>query len=205
MQAPGYGPNHTGNNNQQNPTPGGNSTETPGEGPRGVANTGGNQIGSGNPADASGTGYGGGKQPNIDPITLAVPESNREAIVYERPSSLVQDRVDSLTAQIPQNSQGRITMGVAVLENSNGERFVVVSTSEPCGYLRPSVTIRPGEIVISGNGHAEADIVSYANANGFRIIEVGATRPVCANCQNTLAPTGANVVTPLKPPAKGNP
>lgn len=120
-------------------------------------------------------------------------------IAYEAPSTLVQSRVDDLLAQIPANSQGRITMGVAVVEDANGVRSVVVSTSEPRGYLRPGVTLQPGETVIAGTGHAEADIVSYANANGLKIIDIGATRPVCAGCQNTLAPTGANITTPMKP------
>lgn len=90
-------------------------------------------------------------------------------------------------------------MGVAVVEDANGVRSVVVSTSEPRGYLRPGVTLQPGETVIAGTGHAEADIVSYANANGLKIIDIGATRPVCAGCQNTVAPTGANITTPRKP------
>lgn len=89
-------------------------------------------------------------------------------------------------------------MGVAVVEDTNGVRSVLVSTSEPRGYLRPGVTLQPGETVIAGTGHAEADIVSYANANGLKVIDIGATRPVCASCQNVIGPTGANVTTPLK-------
>ncbi|MFY8044512.1 MAG: hypothetical protein ACOVOD_16460, partial [Rhodoferax sp.] len=120
------------------------------------------------------------------------------SLVYEAPSTVVQSRVDDLLKQIPANSQGRITMGVAVLEDANGVRSVVVSTSEPRGYLRPGVTLQPGEVVIAGTGHAEADIVSFANANGLKVIDIGATRPVCAGCQKIIEPTGANIATPLK-------
>ena len=126
-------------------------------------------------------------------------------VVYESPSSVVQTRVDNLLSQIPENSQGRITMGVAVVEDANGTRSVLVSTSEPRGYLRPGVTLQPGETVIAGTGHAEDDIVSYANANGLKIIDIGATRPVCGYCQNVIGPTGANVTTPLKPATKAKP
>jgi len=56
-------------------------------------------------------------------------------------------------------------MGVAVVEDANGVRSVLVSTSEPRGYLRPGVSLQEGEKVVVGTGHAEADIVSYANAN----------------------------------------
>jgi len=90
-------------------------------------------------------------------------------------------------------------MGVAVVEDANGVRSVLVSTSEPRGYLRPGVSLQEGEKVVVGTGHAEADIVSYANANGLKIVDIGATRPVCASCQNAIEPTGANVSTPLKP------
>jgi filamentous hemagglutinin len=90
-------------------------------------------------------------------------------------------------------------MGVAVVEDANGLRTTLISTSEPRGYLRPGVTSNPGEIVVAGTGHAEADIIAYANANGLKIIDIGATRPVCPSCQNVIAPTGANVTTPLKP------
>lgn len=113
-------------------------------------------------------------------------------------SSLVQNRIESLLSQIPKNTQGRITMGVAVVENKDGIRSVVVSTSEPRGYIRPGVVLQPGETIIVGTGHAEADIVSYANANGLKIIDIGATRPVCSTCQDVIRPTGANITTPLK-------
>jgi hypothetical protein len=126
-------------------------------------------------------------------------------LIYENPTTFVQSRVDTLLSQIPANSQGRITMGVAVVEDANGVRSVLVSTSEPRGYLRPGVTLQPGETVIAGTGHAEADIVSYANGKGLKIIDIGATRPVCTSCQNVIGPTGANISTPLKPPAKTNP
>lgn len=110
-----------------------------------------------------------------------------------------------MVSQIPANSQGRITTGVAVVEDANGVRSVLVSTSEPRGYLRPGVTLQPGETVIAGTGHAEADIVSFDNANGLKIVDIGATRPVCASCQNVIRPTGANISTPLKPPTKKSP
>ncbi|WP_434675201.1 hypothetical protein [Pseudomonas sp. D3-10] len=125
--------------------------------------------------------------------------SLERGLAYDNPSNLVQNRVSEIQSQIPANSQGRITMGVAVVEDANGVRSVLVSTSEPRGYLRPGVSLQEGEKVVVGTGHAEADIVSYANANGLKVVDIGATRPVCASCQNVIEPTGANVSTPLKP------
>jgi filamentous hemagglutinin len=90
-------------------------------------------------------------------------------------------------------------MAVGVVEDSNGVRSVLIGTSEPGGYLRPGVTLAPGETMVSGTGHAEADIINYANANGLKVIDIGATRPVCPGCQDLINPTGANISTPLKP------
>ena len=89
-------------------------------------------------------------------------------------------------------------MGVGVVEDANGVRSVLISTSEPRGYLRPGVTLKPGETMVVGTGHAEADIVTYAKANNLKVIDIGSTRPVCPPCQDAIGPTGANISTPLK-------
>lgn len=123
---------------------------------------------------------------------------------FSNPSQVVQSRVDALQNAIPANSQGRITMGAAVLQDANGNQFVAISTSEDSGYLRPGVrnVLQPGDVVVPGTGHAEADIVSYANQNGLKVVDIGATRPVCLSCQAKIAPTGANISTPLKNPPR---
>ena len=89
-------------------------------------------------------------------------------------------------------------MGVGVVEDPNGVRSVLISTSEPRGYLRRGVTLNPGETMVVGTGHAEADIVDYANAYNLKVIDIGATRLVCPPCQDVIGPTGANISTPLK-------
>jgi filamentous hemagglutinin len=60
------------------------------------------------------------------------------------------------------------------------------------------VTLSPGETLAAGPGHAEADIASYARQNGLRLIEVGATRPICTTCAGAIEGAGATAVTPLK-------
>jgi RHS repeat-associated protein len=109
-------------------------------------------------------------------------------------------RVGALREAIPADSRGRITMGVGVAEDASGARHVLVGTSEPRGYLRPGVTLAPGETIAPGLGHAEADIVNYAQQNGLRLLEVGATRPICPACAAAIEGAGARAVTPLKVP-----
>ena len=91
-------------------------------------------------------------------------------------------------------------MAVGVAEDANGVRTVLLSTSEPNGYLRPGVMPKPGEIVVRGGRgvHAEADIVNYANQNGLRIVAIGATRGVCDTCAQAVSEAGAHVATPLR-------
>jgi len=61
------------------------------------------------------------------------------------------------------------------------------------------VNLNEGEVLISGprGSHAENDIVNYAAENGLTIVDIGATRPVCAGCQGVI-PDATNISTPLK-------
>jgi len=92
-------------------------------------------------------------------------------------------------------------MAVAVVEDSNGVRSILVSSSEGAyvrGAVRPVVESM-GAQVVGGTGHAEANIIAHAQANNLRVIDIGATRPVCVPCQDVINPTGANISTPLRP------
>jgi filamentous hemagglutinin len=140
---------------------------------------------------------------NVDFTKPGVPLSGLPVVtprnsLYENPSGLVKSRVGELTTAIPDRSKTRITMGVGVVEDANGVRSVLISTSEPRGYLRRGVTLKPGETMVVGTGHAEADIVAYAKADNLKVIDIGATRLVCPPCQDVIGPTGANISTPLK-------
>lgn len=109
-------------------------------------------------------------------------------------------RVSALKNMIPAAQKGRITMGVGVAKDANGAQKILIGTSEPRGYLRPGVTLNSGETLVSGTGHAEADIVNYANQNGLNLLEIGATRPICPACAEAINNSGAQAVTPLKRP-----
>ena len=91
-------------------------------------------------------------------------------------------------------------MGVGVAKDLAGASHVLVGTSEPRGYLRPGVTLAKGETIAPGLGHAEMDIVNYAQQNGLQLLEVGATRPICPTCASAIEGAGARASTPLKVP-----
>ena len=91
-------------------------------------------------------------------------------------------------------------MGVGLAEDTSGVQRVLIGTSEPRGYLRPGVFLKPGETLAPGIGHAEADIVNFTQQHGLRLLEVGATRPICSSCAAAIEEAGAVPVTPLKVP-----
>ena len=113
-------------------------------------------------------------------------------------SSRTVDRLDELKAAIPDAQKGRITLAVGRARDASGAEKVLVATSEPGGYLRPGVTLKPGEILAAGGKQAELDIVSFAKQNGLTLLEVGATRPICGTCASAIEEAGAKSGTTLK-------
>jgi filamentous hemagglutinin len=94
-------------------------------------------------------------------------------------------------------------MGVGKGTDASGKVKTVIGTSEPNGYLRPAVraAIREDEEIAGGFGHAEQNIVSYMSQNGIKPITVGAGRPICPPCAQTIEGVAASPATPLKVPA----
>jgi filamentous hemagglutinin len=62
------------------------------------------------------------------------------------------------------------------------------------------VTAQPGEVIVRGTGHAEADIVAYAAEHGYEVISVGAGRPICPACAGSIAGSGGSPASPLRGP-----
>ena len=112
----------------------------------------------------------------------------------------VAGRAAELQRAIPAAQKGRITMAVGLAEDASGGQYVLIGTSERMGRLRPGVTLNPGEILIRGFGHAEEDVVNFARQNGFNLLEIGATRPICRSCASLIEEVGATPVTRLKVP-----
>lgn len=117
--------------------------------------------------------------------TATQSDADRRQNLYVNPTAAANSRALTLQELLPEgHTRNRVTMGAAVVEDAHGNRFVVIGTSEPNGYLRPEVraAIEPGEVVASGIGHAEQNIVRHCQANGWNAITVGAGRPICPDC-----------------------
>jgi len=113
-------------------------------------------------------------------------------------------RVAELRSAIPVLQQGRITMAVGLAVDAKGVQKVLIASSEAASegnaYFRPGVTLKPGEIPVTGIGDAEEKIVLFAQKAGLTLLEVGATRPICVVCAWLIDVAGATAVTPLKAP-----
>ncbi|MGH2514193.1 MAG: hypothetical protein ACRDHP_00910, partial [Ktedonobacterales bacterium] len=134
---------------------------------------------------ANGGDGGGGGPPGNEPPAGDDP-------LYNNPQQYADTRAQELQQALPEGSQGRVTMGSGVVEDSNGVRQAIVGTSENGGYLRPGVKalLNPDDVVANGTLHAEQNIVQYATQNGLKVIAVGAGRPICQACEEVILNAG---------------
>jgi filamentous hemagglutinin len=137
----------------------------------------------------------GGADTTSEPRNVVVDDARRGQL-----ESIVEQRAITLQDGLPEACKGRVTMAVGVGHDSSNELRTVVGTSEPNGYLRPSVrsALQGGEEVAAGLSHAERDIVGYMRYNDIRPITVGAGRPICPACADAINDAGATPATPLK-------
>ena len=50
--------------------------------------------------------------------------------------------------------------------------------------------VQPTEETIPGKGHAEMDILKYADANGLKVVAVGAGNGYCPACVDAIEDAG---------------
>jgi RHS repeat-associated protein len=108
------------------------------------------------------------------------------------------ERAKEIHSVLPEATQRRTTTAVAEVTNSDGTTSVLVSSSEV--RLRPAQrsVLKTEEVAVKGAGHAEQTIINHANANGQKVKAVGASRPICSNCENAINNAGAKPVGKLK-------
>jgi nucleotide-binding universal stress UspA family protein len=85
----------------------------------------------------------------------------------------------------------RTTVGVGVLQNSDGDLLTVVSTNSyrRAGIIRP-LAQRAGYLFVSGGGHSEENIINYAAREGWDVLALGTSRPSCIDCAGLMRSLG---------------
>jgi filamentous hemagglutinin len=89
-------------------------------------------------------------------------------------------------------------MSAGVSEKPDGSRYVAVGTSEPRGYLRRGVELKPDEVLMPGGEHAEEDVVGGTLALGDKPVAVGAGRPHCPKCVEAIEKASAATASPRR-------
>ncbi|MGH7088277.1 MAG: hypothetical protein ACREFQ_05200, partial [Stellaceae bacterium] len=107
------------------------------------------------------------------------------------------------TGAMPDRTQQNTVIAVGVVEDSNGNRAVIISSNETgdqgLSYLRRTVAklAQANEVRVPAlklpNGsqeHAEMNLLGYARSHNLRLIAVGAGKAYCAECASALDAAG---------------
>jgi hypothetical protein len=99
-------------------------------------------------------------------------------------------------------SAGFDTYGVGVVQDFYGDLRVIISSKSPYGVGSVNRQLLVGEQYINYGRKfkydAEIQIMHFGDQVGGRTLRVGATRPVCPECQVTLDQNGLPIATPRK-------
>jgi RHS repeat-associated protein len=107
-------------------------------------------------------------------------------------------RATEIQGTLPVRTQNATTTAVASATTAEGQSTTLIGFSE--NNLRPvqAAALKPGEVAVSGAGHAEVTILNHAQANGMTVIAVAASRPICPGCATAISNAGAVPASPLK-------
>lgn len=113
-------------------------------------------------------------------------------------------RARQLQQMLPRIERERFkTIAVGIGRDSRGVLRLVIGINNKNGTLPRSLAAaigRSGETVATGMGagHAEVQILRWMLVNRWRPVTVGAGRPICAECADAIARSGATAASALK-------
>src|SRR5262249_32258372 len=108
-------------------------------------------------------------QEEIQNFSLKIPNA---PAAPETPGIDLEARATEIHNTLPAKTQDFNTTAVGAATTSDGRSVTLVASNEK--NLRPvqMQALKPGEIAVSGSGHAEATIVNHAQANGMTLTAV---------------------------------
>ena len=117
-----------------------------------------------------------------------------------RPSVEMNEVVGGVLARAVQQSAGSVRMHAFTFASNHFHLLVWARGAALASfmqYLRANLSRKVGRLVDWSGGFWER-LVSLTQQNGLRLLEVGATRPICPSCATAIEGAGAVPVTPLK-------
>jgi RHS repeat-associated protein len=135
--------------------------------------------------------------------------SGQEPLRVDASHLRVRHRIAKIQENMSEGEQARTTYGVAEVELADGTMTTWVAGAGKEGYVPPRIRGNDMEViknkVSDGNSEnrfndAEQTLMREATNRGVKIISMGATRPMCAQCQLRADSTGLGsaVATPRK-------
>jgi RHS repeat-associated protein len=106
----------------------------------------------------------------------------------------LENRANEIHSVLGSRTQRSVTTAVGTAQTEEGAVTTLVASSE--NALRPAQinSLKPGEVAVSGEGHAETTIMNYASANKMTVTAIGTNRPVCANCAWDASAHNPNII-----------
>jgi RHS repeat-associated protein len=130
---------------------------------------------------------------------LPSPQAYASAVVEEGSQAVnLEQRAKDIQGALPDFTQTKTTTAVASATTAEGNGVTLVASSEKNLRLAQINVLQPGEIPVSGTGHAETTILNYASQNNMTVTSVAASRPICPSCAVAISNAGATAASPLK-------
>jgi len=127
-----------------------------------------------------------------------------DAIRVERPVIQLEKevnleaRANEINSTLDPYAQSRRTTAVADATTADGNNITLVASSQKTLAPVQRAALKPGEVAVSGEGHAEITILDYANKNNMTVNKIAASRPICDDCAAGMQKAGASPASPLK-------
>jgi len=87
-----------------------------------------------------------------------------------------------------------LTTAVAQAIGPDGKEHRLVGSSRRTLNPAQRAALGPGEIPVSGAGHAEMTVLNAARTKGLAVMVVTSTRPTCEACRKALEAAGAKAI-----------
>lgn len=104
----------------------------------------------------------------------------------------VNKRAKEIHEALPHETQKRTT--TAVGKTTDGK--ILVGSSEKKLRKPQREALMENEIEVVGEGHAEETILNHAKEHGMKVEEIGASRPICQDCDDMLKDAGTTSTSP---------
>ena len=89
-----------------------------------------------------------------------------------------------------------LSTAVAEVTNIDGQTMRLVGSSRRTLNPAQRAALKPGEIPVSGPGHAEKTVLNAAERRGQTVKAISSSRAICAECKIVLKKMRVKIIEP---------